>query len=223
MGQQYDARGAPPCEPPAWHAADVVAASRRGARGRGRTTRFALGCAVRMVAASLVLGRAAASRQPQVLTPLLGVSREGTTVTFHTSQPASFTVLQDGGKGEYQTLERTTTSLTLRAGHAGGGTYTIRARVLTPACTASPAALSVGGHTCQFDAQWRILFPWQSHLLSLLLLLLLTAVTVAAVRLIRVRCCPQQIYDADDAYEGKRRVRSPSPLPDIALERERQL
>lgn len=167
--------------------------------------------------------RAAAVKQPQVLTPLLGVSREGTTVTFHSSQPATFTVLQDGGDSTYTTVERTTTSLTLRAGHAGGGKYTIRARLQTAACTAAPTSVTVGGHTCQFDAEWRVMYPWQAHLLSLLLLLLVSALVMGAIRIIRIRCCPQKVYDADDVYEGKRRVRSPSPVPDFALEHERAL
>jgi hypothetical protein len=168
--------------------------------------------------------RAAAVKQPQVLTPLLGVSREGTTVTFHSSQPATFTVLQDGGDSSYTTVERTTTSLTLRAGHAGGGKYTIRARLLTPACTAAPTSVTVAGHTCQYDAEWHVMFRWQAHLLSLLLLLLASALVMGAIRIIRIRCFPQKVYDADDDYEGKRRrVRSPSPVPDFALEHERAL
>lgn len=174
-------------------------------------------------ASALLPQRAAAVKQPQVLTPLLGVSREGTTVTFHSSQPATFTVLQDGGDSTYTTVERTTTSLTLRAGHAGGGKYTIRARLQTAACTAAPTSVTVAGHTCQFDAEWRVMYPWQAHLLSLLLLLLVSALVMGAIRIIRIRCCPQKVYDADDVYEGKRRVRSPSPVPDFALEHERAL
>ena len=227
---QYDERGASPCEPPHWRAAGAAASVRRGARGFAlcapRTA--ARGAAVRaMRCAALALccaGRALAARQPQVLSPMLGIFREGTTGTFHTSQPATFTGLQDGnGDSTYTTLERTTTSLTLQAGHAGGGKYTIRARMLTPACVAAPTSLTAGGHNCQYDAEWHVMFAWQAHLLSLFLLLLASALTMAAIRVIRIRCCPQKVYDADDGYEGKRRVRSPSPVPDFALENERQL
>ena len=215
-------RGAPPCEPPRWHSGGVKATA-AAARGRARGLRTALGCALALSCA----GGVAAGREPQVLSPLLGISREGTTVTFHTSQPAAFTVLQDKGSPKYTTLERTTTSLTLQAGRTGGGKYTIRARVLTPACNAAPAQVTVGKSTCQFDAEWYIMYSWQSHLLTLMLLLLVSVLVWGAIRILRVRCCPQKVYDADveDPFEGGRgrRVRSPSPVPDFALDRMRSL
>jgi hypothetical protein len=161
-----------------------------------------------------------------VLSPLLGISREGTTVTFHTSQPASFTVLQNGGDPQYTTLERTTTSLTVRAGSSGGGKFTIRARLLNAACAAAPAQVTVGGHTCQYQAEWYIMHRWQSHLLTLLLLLAVSLLVWGIIRVLRVRCCPQKVYDADveDPWEGgRRRVRSPSPVPDFLKARERAL
>ena len=224
-GPAWGERGAPPCEPPKWRSSGVAgtaAAARRRARGVRGVCRTALGAALALSCA----GGVAAGREPQVLSPLLGISREGTTVTFHTSQPATFTVLLDKGNTAYTTIERTTTSLTVQAGHTGGAKYTIRARLLTPACNAAPAQVTVSGHTCQYDAEWYIMHSWQSHLLTLLLLLLVSALVWGAIRILRVRCCPQKLYDADveDPTDGRgRRVRSPSPVPDFALDRMRAL
>jgi hypothetical protein len=96
-----------------------------------------------------------------MLSPLLGVSREGTTVTFRTASDVAWTVLHDGGKGEYDTLERTSTSLTLRAGHAGGGKYSIVAKLDTPACATAPAVPGATSSKCVYSAVWHIMWPWQ--------------------------------------------------------------
>jgi hypothetical protein len=101
------------------------------------------------------------ARQPQMLSPLLGISREGTTVTFRAAQPVAWQVLQDSAGGAYDTLERTTTSLTLRAGHAGGAKYTVVALLDAAACSTVGAEAASPGVKCSYKATWHIMWPWQ--------------------------------------------------------------
>jgi hypothetical protein len=150
---------------------------RRGARGGGAQAAAAAPhapprspprrahrhAAALLLAAALLAAAAlpACARQPQMLSPLLGLSREGTTVTFRTAADVAWTVLHDGGSGEYDTLERTSTSLTLRAGHAGGGKYSVVAKLDTPACATAPAVPGASSSKCVFSAVWHIMWPWQ--------------------------------------------------------------
>ena len=97
-----------------------------------------------------------------MLSPLMGVSREGTVITFRSAQPVAWTVIHEGRGDEYfTTVERTDTSLTLLAMCAGGGRFDIVARLDTAQCETAPAVPGSSASMCVYTATWRIMWPWQ--------------------------------------------------------------
>ena len=91
------------------------------------------------------------------VSPQLSFSREGGVKTFKATEDVLWGVTLDRGSASYTLLSYTTRTLSVRAGHTGGGSFSVVARLNATTCaTISATAAEAAGATCSVAAAWHI-------------------------------------------------------------------